>query len=70
MVREKMAGYWNMLKDSSPCPRPMMEKAAPMMGPHRKPRENATPITAWECGERSGGGGGGQRDRINKYVWL
>ena len=43
---------------------PMMEKAAPMMGPHRKPRENATPITAWECGERSGwvggwGGGGG-----------
>ena len=46
MVSENRAGYWNMAKDSSPLPRPRIEKAAPIMGPNRKPREKAIPITA------------------------
>lgn len=50
MVREKRAGYWKVANESSPAPRPMIEKAAPIMGPHRKPREKAMPITA--CREK------------------
>ena len=46
MVREKRAGYWNMVNVTSPSDRPRMEKRAPIMGPNRKPREKATPITA------------------------
>ena len=42
-MRAKMAGY---MYHSPACVLPHMEKAAPIMGPKRKPRLNATPIRA------------------------
>ena len=54
MVREKRAGYWNIVNSISPWERPKTEKAAPIIGPTRKPRENAIPITAYECKTQAG----------------
>ena len=46
--RANRAGYWKVVKESDVSPfLPMMENAAPIMGPKMKPRENATPTKAW-----------------------
>ena len=46
MVREKRAGYWNMVNEISLWCLPRTEKPAPIIGPNMNPREKATPINA------------------------
>ena len=48
MVREKRAGYWNIVKELPLCCFPRTENPAPIIGPKINPREKATPINA--CG--------------------
>lgn len=50
-VRANSAGYWKAVKESpTPTLLPHREKAAPIVGPRRKPTENAMAITA--CKEK------------------
>lgn len=52
-VRENRAGYWKAEKEATePSCLPRMEKKAPIIGPNRNPRENATPIRACTGGIR------------------
>lgn len=47
MVREKKAGYWNMVNELPLLSFPMTENTAPIIGPNMNPREKATPTSAW-----------------------
>ena len=50
-MRANSAGYWKAVNESStPTLLPHREKAAPIVGPRRKPIENAMAITA--CKEK------------------
>ena len=46
IVREKRAGYWNMVKELPLFSLPRTENTAPIIGPKMNPREKATPISA------------------------
>ena len=47
MVREKRAGYWNMVNELPLLSLPRTENTAPIIGPNMNPREKATPTSAW-----------------------
>ena len=47
MVREKRAGYWNIVKELPLLSFPRTENNAPIIGPNMNPREKATPTRAW-----------------------